>query len=144
MVNTRTVWTHLRAKRYDTIQWLEISRVMSCFFSSKNRGKENAYFCAVVVEVKHWKSLIHWTTQTFSERLLFKLCGSQTRTESLDHNPPVSKATLQMQHVCPERRRMGVYQSKIYSCLPLYSNCSENFYTTFVVPNTRYQFLVTI
>ncbi len=69
-----------RVIRCDMIQWLEIDIVM---FFAKNRGKENSYFYAVVEEVKQQKSLIHWTTQTFSAWPLFNLCKSQTLTENL-------------------------------------------------------------
>ncbi len=63
-----------RAIQYDTIQWPENDIVT--FFFAKNKGKEKACFYAVVEEVKHWKSLIHWTTRTFSARPLFSLCSA--------------------------------------------------------------------
>ncbi len=67
---------YIHLKWSDMIQWLEINIVM--FFCVKN-----AYFCAVVEEVKHWKCLTHWPTQTFRTRPLFSLCGPQTPTENL-------------------------------------------------------------
>ncbi len=58
----------------DTSQWLEINTVMHFCI---------VYFYAVAEEVKHWKSLTHWTTQTVSARLWFGLCQTQTPTASL-------------------------------------------------------------
>ncbi len=66
---------------YSTIQWLQIDMLM--FFPAKKRGKENANVCTVLEEVKHWKSSIHWTTQTFSWKPWFNLCGAQTPAENL-------------------------------------------------------------
>ncbi len=70
----------LRVIRYDTILWQEIDIT---FFSVKYRVKENVYLCAVIEEVKHWKSLIRWTSQTFSSRPRFNLRGARTATENL-------------------------------------------------------------
>ncbi len=98
-----------RAIQYDTIQWLEIDIVVEGFLV-KNKGKENAYFYAVVEEVKHWKSLTHWTTQTFSAKTQCNLYGPQTRTENLScfvllvlpcHDLPLSEVMLLTQSVCP-------------------------------------------
>ncbi len=63
-----------------TIQeWCGLIYSDTIWFDSK-KEKKNACFYAAVEEVKHWKSLIHWTTQTFSTRPLFNLCGPQTQT----------------------------------------------------------------
>ncbi len=65
-----TIW-------YNSMTGNQNSRVLK-----KNRGKANASFNAVVKEVKHRKSLIHWTTLTFSSRPLFNLCISRSPAAS--------------------------------------------------------------
>ncbi len=73
-----------------------------------------------VEEVKLWKSSIHWTTQTFSSRPRFSLCGAQTPTENLWFSccdPPWSEETLLTQHTRSERQRMT--WSNLYNYLPV-------------------------
>ncbi len=109
-----------RVIRYDAIQWLQIN--IATFFG-KNRAKEKVCFCAVVEEVKQWKSSTHWTTQTFSSRPQFNLCGCKRRLKiscspaASCRDPPLSKETLLTQHTRAERQRMT--WSNLYNSLPL-------------------------
>ncbi len=121
-----TIWyknnmSSFRAIHHDTIQWLEIDIVA---FFCQNWEKENAYFYAVIEEEKHRKSLIHWTTQTFSARPRFNLCGPQTWTESLSFSVLLVLSCHDRhylaQYTCPERHRIGdwtrVMFTIIYHC----------------------------
>ncbi len=66
----------------------------SDFFFAKNRGTENAYFYAVEEEVKQWKNTEHWTTQTFSAKLLVNLCGLKIFRSSFPFPIPCNDLSL--------------------------------------------------
>ncbi len=113
----------------------------------ENRGRENAFFCAGIEEVK-WKSLIHWTAQTFSARPLLNLCGLQKQTENLSfavllmlpcHDSPLSEATLLTQCACPEHWKMNQFTTVYHYKCQKYIQIA-----TFDVLNTRCEFVASI
>ncbi len=63
--NRRTIWAHSVTRNHKKDCFFGL---VLFFFPKKIEEKK-------IEEVKHWKSLIHWTTQTFSAGPLFNLCG---------------------------------------------------------------------
>ncbi len=125
---------------YNIIRWLEINIVT---FFANNSEKENAFLSAVVEEVKHWRSLIHWTPQTFSSRPRVSLCGVQTPTENLSSSccfllwsTVIWRDAADTTHTSSVRS-VRMNRSNIYTHL----RCEKYIPTTFDVLNTRHKFL---
>ncbi len=110
--DTRAIWAHL--VQHDTIQQLEMDAVT--IFSFPKIDPKKAYFCAVL-EDKQWKSLIHWTPQTFSSRPRFNLIRLKiSRPPAAScRDPASSEETLLTQHTRTERWRMN--WSNLYNYL---------------------------
>ncbi len=109
----------------DTIWCDSVTRKSYSNFFAKEEEKKMPVLHAVVEEVKHWKSLIHWTAQTFSARPRFNLCGAQTTTENLLFSWcfPAMICHYSKQHCWHNRhaQKVGERQNELEWCLQLFT-----------------------